>query len=151
MRFRFGSRRQGAFSIIEAVVAMAVVGTLFVALYSEITWGFMTIRLARENLRATQVMLERLETVRLYTWEQIEAGYMPATFKAAYYAESSTNMSGVIYNGTFEVLPAPFTNNYSGTMKLVRVSVEWESGHKSRQRSMETYVCQYGLQNYISF
>src|SRR5687767_14388252 len=60
-----------AFSIIEVLVALAIAGVLFTSLYAGISAGFVVIETARENLRATQIMVEKLETIRLYTWEQI--------------------------------------------------------------------------------
>ena len=49
----------GGFSLVEAVMAMVIRGITVVALLSGVTSGMLTMRMARENLRATQIMVER--------------------------------------------------------------------------------------------
>ena len=48
-----------AFSMIEVTMSMGVIGVSVAALFSGFTSGFFTMQLARENLRATQIMLEK--------------------------------------------------------------------------------------------
>src|SRR3954464_142977 len=64
-------RMVAAFSLVETTVGMSILGTVAAALMTGVTTGFFTMQLARENLRATQIMLEKVETIRLYTWDQI--------------------------------------------------------------------------------
>src|ERR1051325_3009125 len=79
------SQKLAAFSLVEAVVGMGVIGTVVGALMSGITTGTFTMRMARENLRATQIMLEKVETIRLYSWEQIKTpNFIPSSFTATY-------------------------------------------------------------------
>src|SRR5436853_4683929 len=59
------------FTLIDALFAMVISGVMFTALYAGLAFGFKVIRFARENTRATQIMLEKMETIRLYTWEQV--------------------------------------------------------------------------------
>src|SRR5947199_10686073 len=78
-------RAQAGFSLIEAMIGMGVVGTVIGAMLSGITSGTFTMRLARENLRATQIMLEKVVTIRLYSWDQIiTANFIPTTFNETY-------------------------------------------------------------------
>ena len=53
------ARRLAAFTIVEATVGMGIMGTCVAALFSGFTSGFFTMQLARENQRATQIMLEK--------------------------------------------------------------------------------------------
>ena len=70
-----------AYSMVELLVAMAVLGVMFVSLYSGFSAGFAIIELARENLRATQILQEKMETIRLYTWDQVNTpGFIPTNF-----------------------------------------------------------------------
>src|SRR5690242_12164798 len=70
-------RRQKAFSLIEVTVGMGILGTVVGAVLSGFTSGIFTMKMARENLRATQIMLERMETIRLYSWDQVtSASYL---------------------------------------------------------------------------
>lgn len=141
--------RSEAFTLVEVMISVAVVVVSFISLYSGISMGFAVISVARENLRATQILQEKMETMRLYNWDQINtAGFVPATFRAPFYPNGPTN-SGLIYSGSLEVVPAPMSENYSNDVRLVVLKINWASGHVARQREMQTYVSRYGLQNYI--
>src|SRR5688572_25920931 len=96
-----GGRSQIGFTFVEVLVAIAVSAFLFLSLYGGFSSGWMVTELSRENLRATQVMVEKMETIRLYNWTQINSnGFVPATFTDTYYP-SATNQSqrGLVYNG----------------------------------------------------
>src|SRR5687768_18127569 len=94
------SLREQAYSLVEVLVAVVVLGVMFVSLYSGFSAGFAIIELARENLRATQILQEKMETIRLYTWDQINtAGFIPTNFVENFYAVGATNASGLVYTG----------------------------------------------------
>jgi prepilin-type N-terminal cleavage/methylation domain-containing protein len=83
-------RQKAAFTLVEVMIAVAILGIMFVALYGGMSSGFAVTQLARENLRATQIMLERMEGIRLYNWEQVVYSNMvPTTFVAHYYPLAS--------------------------------------------------------------
>ncbi|MGZ5543871.1 MAG: type IV pilus modification PilV family protein, partial [Limisphaerales bacterium] len=65
------SRVSSAFTLVEAMVGLAVVAFALVSLYAGITYGMSLTEVTRENLRATQLVLEKFETIRLYTWDQL--------------------------------------------------------------------------------
>jgi prepilin-type N-terminal cleavage/methylation domain-containing protein len=141
-------RAQAAFTLIESMLAMALVGTVTSALLTSFTSGAFTLQMARENLRATQVMLERMETVRLYSWDQVNrSGFIPSTF-TAYYDPNSTN-HGVVYQGAFTWAPVSLAVPYANQMTQLTVQVTWETGGLVRTRSYTTYIARNGLQNYI--
>jgi prepilin-type N-terminal cleavage/methylation domain-containing protein len=82
----------GGFTLIEAMVAMAVVGILIGALYSGVTWGMGNYQRARETMRATEILTEKLDSVRLFNWDQITNGTsIPASFTASFDAEKDPN------------------------------------------------------------
>jgi len=63
---------------------MGMIGTVVAAILSGIMTGTFTMRMARENLRATQIMLEKVETIRLYSWNQVTSnGFIPTDFVAS--------------------------------------------------------------------
>jgi prepilin-type N-terminal cleavage/methylation domain-containing protein len=141
-----------AFSMIELLVAMAVLGIMFISLYSGFSAGFAIIQLARENLRATQILQEKMETIRLYTWDQINtAGFIPTTFKENFYAvgTNTNNAAGLIYTGSVTIAQAPLVASYSNDLKSVNIRVRWASAGVERTREMTTLVTRNGLQNYI--
>jgi type II secretory pathway pseudopilin PulG len=141
-------RTLAAFSLAEVTVGMGLLGTVVGALFSSLTSGFFTMQLARENLRATQIMLEKVETIRLYSWSQLNTpGFIPTNF-TAYYDPQATN-SGVLYSGTLTLSPAPINASYSNDLKQVTVRVNWQTGSLPRTREFTTYVARNGLQSYI--
>ena len=141
--------KQAATSLIEVLVALAVMGIVFISLYAGFSSGFGIIQLARENLRGTQIMLEKMETIRLYTWTQINSnGFIPNSF-TNYYDPNRGSASGVEYHGRLTITDSPITADYGRQMKQVRVEVEWMCGTVQRRREMTTLISRYGLQNYI--
>src|SRR5439155_13882984 len=112
-----GAERAVGFTFVEVLVAMAVVGVTLITLCAGIGGGFSLIRMARENLRATQVMVERMETVRLYNWDQICAtGFVPTPFQTPYYSEGGVT-SPPIYVGTVVITNPPMNIPYTNDIK----------------------------------
>jgi len=157
MKIRISSQRRAeagskAFTLMEVLVAVAIIGVQFVTLYLGMTQGFGIVQVSRENLRATQILQEKMETIRLYTWDQItNAGFIPPTFTAPFFPAGQTNL-GVNFQGTMTIsdVPSPLSNaSYASDLKLVVVQVNWTSGNVQRKRDMRTMVSHYGLHNYI--
>jgi len=142
-----------AFSLLEALVGMVLAGIMCGALYAGLAWSFTSLRLTRENLRATQILTEKMETIRLYTWEQltVETNFLPTNFTARYYPAGATNGvgAGTLYEGRLQVSPLAFGANYDDDLVKVTVEVDWTTGGLRRSRKLSTFVSQYGLQNYI--
>lgn len=137
-----------AMTLIETLIGMAIFGILFVSLYAGISSGLAIIRSARENLRATQVMLEKMETIRLYSWDQVtQSGFIPPSFSAPFWPADGG--SGLQYQGTLTITNVAFNESYSAEMRQVIVSVTWNSGNLVHRREMRTMVSRYGLQNYV--
>src|SRR6266487_2661671 len=83
-----------AFSLVEVTVGLGIIGTVVGAMLSGIMTGTFTMRMARENLRATQIMLEKVETIRLYSWDQVnnKNGFnIPTDFTATYDPQGTPN------------------------------------------------------------
>ena len=158
-------RRKAAgagFSLVEVMVGIAVFGVIFVSLYAGVTFGLNSVQLARENLRATQILLEKMEVIRLYNWEEVNTpGFIPATFQATYSPGATTTTvqgnkevvvpaEGVTYFGTITVTNAGLTvENYRQNIKRVDLTVRWTTGRLQRSRSLSTLVTQDGLQAYV--
>ena len=146
-----GERRiTAAFSLTEAVVALAVGGIMIVSLYSGMTSASFSMRMAREDARATQIMLDKIEVVRLCSWEQInDKKFMPSTFTTPIYPELGTN--GPLMTGTLTIDKVPtLPVTYKDAVALVTVRVTWgEKGKMQRSRQMSTYVSQHGITKYL--
>lgn len=143
-------RTAHGFTLVEVTVSLGVLGLAVLATYGGITAGISGIRLARENLRATHILIDKLEAVRLYTWSQVNTpGFLPATFTEPYDPLTTNLSSGVLYSGTVQVEPYPVATTYATDMRVVRVTVQWQTGGLPRSRQMSTYVSRSGLQNYL--
>jgi len=143
--------RAGAFTLPEVLIATALIGFSSLALFAGFQQSFNLVETHRENLRATQILQEKMEVVRLYSWAQVtNAGFIPSTFTDTFDPTAGTNNSGVTYTGAVIVTNAPITETYSNDLRLVNVSVSWTNGvGTAHTREMTTMVAHYGLQNYI--
>jgi hypothetical protein len=155
MRLRRGEyitlSRSRAFTLVDAIFAMAVAGVMFTALYAGLAFGFRIIKMARENTRATQIMLEKMETIRLYKWEQItNAGFIPTNaFLVPYYSIGGTNTS-LMYTGQVSIQPSGLPWTYAHDMRKVNIRIDWSSmGGTNRTRTMTTFVSRNGMQSYV--
>jgi len=111
------------------------------------------VRANRENLRASQILVNRMEGLRLYTWSQLVYSNMaPATFTEYYYPLGSSNAQGIVYSGRMIISEAkldPPATYGTNRMRRVTVNLNWSTGGIPRSRTMSTLVAQYGTQNYI--
>ena len=131
-------------------MAAGLIGVISVTLYIAIAQGFAATQVARENLRATQILQEKMETIRLYGWDQINVpGFIPVSFTNWYYPAAPASDRGAVYLGTTVVTNTPLNSSYADEMKWVKVQITWTSNNIRRERSMQTFVSHYGLQNYV--
>lgn len=145
---------RAAYTLVEVVIAVAVVTVLFVSLYIGLSFGFAMTESNREDLRATQIILERMEGIRLFTFEQLDDPvYNPRSFTNYFYPLAVGSQSkGIAYFGTLQVLSNLTLNpvaTYGNNMKKVSVTINWTSGSAVYRRTMSTYVSRHGVQNYI--
>jgi len=142
--------RSQAFTLVEILVATAVLGVMFLSLYVGVSAGFGIIQVARENLRATQILQEKMETIRLYTWDQITTtNFVPNGFTEYFYSDGTNVDKSLTYKGTVSISPSGLTESYSNDVKKVNIKVTWASGKITRSREMKTFVSTHGLQFYI--
>ena len=144
-------RRQSGQTFAEVMVAMAVLGFMLVSLYAAFSSGFAVLRVARENLRATQILEERMEVMRLIRFDDALPGFIPTNFTAAFYINSSNSMiaGGFDYTGKVSITKSPVSESYAADLRMIRINLSWKSGNVMRNREMTTFVSRYGLQNYI--
>src|SRR5712664_3238219 len=118
--------RAGAFTLPEVLVAAGLIGFSGLALFTGFQQSFNLVESDRENLRATQILQEKMEMIRLYSWDQVtNSGFIPSSFSEAFDPTAATNSSGVTYAGTVIVTNAPITETYSADMRLVNISLSW--------------------------
>lgn len=149
-------RRHQAFFLLEATIGMALLGLVFMALYTGLVSTTYSVHLSRENLRATQLMAEKLDTIRLYGWNKIalDQFYIPnAVIDVPVYSDdpsqAGNNATPRLFNVEVFIEPAPITEPYAVDLRMVTVKLTWQTGKMNRTRSMSTLVSRYGLFRYV--
>jgi len=141
----------GAFTLVEVVIASALFVISSVAGYLALAQNFQIIQAMRENLRATQILQDKTEIVRLYTWQQLTNGAFVPKYFTNYFNPSGRagETQGASYYGTVTIGNAPMTESYAGDLKLVTFRLSWTNSNVPHQREISTLVSHYGLHNYI--
>jgi Tfp pilus assembly protein PilV len=145
---------QSAFTVAEVVVAVLVLTVVATAYYAGLSYGFEITQSSRENLRATQIMMQKTEAIRLCTWSQLTN---TINFKENYDPLGATNKTaGTLYAGALSTNSAsaiPDTVSYKKNMRQVTVTIYWTNYNGKtpvvHSRQMQTQVARYGLQNYL--
>ncbi len=142
-----GRLSQRGFALVEILIAGCILAMSVVSVYSGYSFGFSLIRASQEDVRADQILLQKMETIRVYPWTQTApgSGIIPTTFTASF-APGATS-SGTTYNGTIAITAAPISESYSNTLRQVTVSLNWISGGVTHRRSMTTFVSQNGIES----
>jgi hypothetical protein len=147
------NHRQAAFTVAEVAVAVFVLGTIGGGFCLALTSGFSMLQTTREDLRATQILMQKIEAVRLCTWSQLSN----FSFSESYDPLNGTNQAaGAVYFGNVSIGPAtsiPNTASYAPNVCQVTVNLNWTNYSKGtaipHTRQMQTQVARYGLQNYV--
>jgi len=131
---------------------------VFVSIFSIMTVGLFVSGSSRENLRATQIMLDKMEGIRLYSPAQLtNASFLLQTFTNWFCETNNIGLPnvqgyGVMYTGSITIAPVNFAASYSSNMHQVTVNVGWTSGgqgNMAHTRSMSTFYANQGLYNYV--
>jgi prepilin-type N-terminal cleavage/methylation domain-containing protein len=144
--------RQGAFTLVEMVVATAILGIAGVSICGAIGFLFNSVQYARENLRATQILAQTTEVIRLCNWDQTNPtnNFIPTSLTVPYFTDNATVTNGPFYQLSVTITnPPPLGASYSNDLRMVVVNATWSSGRVTHSRSVSTYVSQWGLQNYV--
>lgn len=145
-RFATWKEAEAAFTLVELMVGAGILALTMVALYGAFSFGFSTIKLSQEEVRADQILVQKLETLRVYNWTNIVNNYIPTNFTEWFSATGGVNYDGAVNITSF--VPSVANESYSNSLRQVTVSVGWISGGVPRVRTMTTLVSQYGIQNY---
>jgi prepilin-type N-terminal cleavage/methylation domain-containing protein len=154
-QIRHGHGGRSAFTLPEILITVVMLGILVISLYAGLSAGFALVELSRDDLRATQVLMEKLEAVRLCTWNQLAS--FPRSFQQRFDPLSKNPSAGdVVFHGTVSIEPPgaiPDSAPYKTNMRLVTVALYWTNQHGGdaivRSRQMQTEVARYGQQNYL--
>jgi len=141
------SKAAAAFTLIEVLTAIGIIGIVSVSLYAGLAMSFDSVRNSRLELRATHILTEKLEALRLFNWEQVNtSGFIPGKFTERF---DPTNKLSVLYEGEITLTNAAVASAYNSTMRKVVAQVTWATPQGKRTKKMETFISQYGIQNYL--
>lgn len=139
-------------TLVELAVAVCILALAGGAIVTSVNYGMFMIRLTRENARATQVLLEKAQTLRMYNWDQVvySNGLVPSTFTAVYDPQAPTGQQGVVYYGTITNTAVPFQASYSNKMRACTIGLRWTTeGRIHHTRTLTTYIAADGVRNYV--
>jgi PAS domain S-box-containing protein len=156
--FQNPNRATWAYTLVEVLMSVGILAIMMVSLYAAFISGFTSIKTTREELRATQILTQKLEAIRLCTWAQLSN--CPTSFREYYDPLGITNSStgGAIYAGTFSTTDVatniPDSLSYKPSLHLITVTVTWTNYINNNRpiihtRQMQTLSAYNGLQNYI--
>lgn len=128
------------------MIAGSLLAFFVFSMYTAFSFGFATIKVSQESVRADQILVQKMETLRMYDWTKINSTFIPTNFSTTLI--TSNGGSGVTYNGTISIAPAPVTESYSNTLRQVTATISWVSSGVPRSRSITTFVSQNGILNY---
>jgi hypothetical protein len=135
------------------MVGVAMIAIMGGAMYTGIGFAFNSLRLSRENLRASQILQGKMEVVRQYNWDQVVtySGFIPTTFSEPFFADNPTNASSNFsYTGSVIVTNVPgFTESYSNDLRMIKIQLTWKTGKVIHTRQATTFVSQFGMQKYV--
>lgn len=135
-------------------MATLAAATMLLALYASFGIGYSIMKVTREDLRANQIILQRMEAIRLSSFNELKDPAKYPTSSTEYYSESgkANGNGGVAYTVTYNAASGPTTlpPSYRTNVLVVTVGASWTSGKLQRNRSTQTYVARNGIQTYVS-
>ena len=154
---RFASDAKQAargFTLLETLVSVLLASITLSALYACFAGGWNLIRVTSQDLRATQILLQRMERIRLCDFSQATDQVLNPSSSKEYFDPKNQNAGG---GGVSYAITCAITTPSSGSlpeayrtnMLLVSVAAWWTNGTQVFNRSMETYVARDGMQSYV--
>jgi type II secretory pathway pseudopilin PulG len=144
-----------AFTLAETIVAAAVMAIMFASFFGGLSLGLKVVGSARETLRATQILGEAMETIRLSKWDVVQSTNFTMPFNPT--ADVTNVVGSGQYGLTYNVQVTVVTNSsaftlsesYKPDVKEVTAQLSWRSGSLWKTNEMKTFVARYGLQPYL--
>ncbi len=149
-------RPRAAYTLAEVMVSVFLLALITVSLFTAFSSGLALVELARENLRATQILAQKMESIRVLTWDQgLDPLKANPTF-IEWYDPNHPN-TGVAYQGILTTSAAPpgTPADYANELRTVTVTLYWTNYLRGspepivRSRQMQTCVARNGMQNYV--
>ena len=154
------ARQRAGYTLVEVMCAIFIVAIAVTALFYGFNNGFAILRTTREDLRATQILMQKTEAFRLFTWAQLTNVQNTSPTFTEYYnpSGSTSNSAGTLYYGTLSTVGVatniPDSVPYKGNLHLITVTVKWTNNigkqAVAHSRQMQTLSALAGMQGYLS-
>jgi hypothetical protein len=140
------------------MIGTGILGFVGASIFWGLTAGNQLIASSREDLRATQILLQKMEAIRLFTWNQVNStNYLTSNFTEDYDPLGTTNRTAGAKYRCFVTAATPAAGElpeaYRTNMRTITVTLYWTNYIGSRvvahQREMQTRVACNGMQNYV--
>jgi prepilin-type N-terminal cleavage/methylation domain-containing protein len=159
MKIRRNLRNAKAFTLVEVILSVTIIGIAAAGLMACFTGSFCVMRMARENQRATQILMERAEALRVFSWAEITNTVvssnglktLPTSFTDWYIPTNGTGGIGAVYTGHITNITPSWSGgaSYLTNMREIDINVTWTTDGIARSRTLTTYVARDGVQNYV--
>ena len=145
-----------AFTLVEVLCSITIAAIMAAVLFAGLDGGFAILRVTRDDLRATQILLQKTEAFRLFTWAQLSNS--PTTFVEYYNPLGTSNSTaGTVYYGTINAIGTatniPSSATYRTNIHLITVTLFWTNDFTgklvSHSRQVQTMNAIGGMQNYL--
>jgi prepilin-type N-terminal cleavage/methylation domain-containing protein len=133
-------KSKNGFTLMEVMIATAILGVVLASVIALGAQSFRYVSDIRRAARASQVLQQKLEDIRLLSWSQMQA--LPSTF-------TDPNDAAGIYSGSISQSPY---DSYGGatTLMTVTLTVTWTNQTGALlSKSLSTLVSNNGLNKYI--
>jgi len=138
---------------VDLLVSIALVSACFLLLHRGKAGGTDRAALAAEIVRANQIVVERIETIRRCRWDQINSnGFIPTSFTEHFLPPVSAgkNCSAptpgvgpkgeITYYGTITISNAAVAGVYKAELKELTVALNWTHSNGPRSYYLKTFV-----------
>jgi general secretion pathway protein I len=124
-------RGQGGFTLVEVVVAMAILGISLVLVIELFSGGLRLGRASEEYTVAAQLARQKIEEIALY--KQVKEGIEEGEFDSTYRWQMEVKK--------IDLLPLANETDYKPPADLYQIQVRiiWKSGSKERTTRVETF------------
>ncbi|HEX9046562.1 MAG TPA: prepilin-type N-terminal cleavage/methylation domain-containing protein [Verrucomicrobiae bacterium] len=149
-------RRHAGYSLVEVLCAIAVASIAITALFYGFKNGVAILRTTREDMRATQLLVQKTEAFRLYTWQQLSNAPTKLTeyyFPASVTSSNADTLYYLTISATDPATNIPDTIGYKTNIHLITVTVDWtnyiDKKPVAHRRQMQTLNALNGMQSYL--
>ncbi len=130
-------RAVAAFSLVENLIAIALVALVGISLTGMVVMAGKLARSARQDIAAAEILEAKLEALRTCSWNQLQtAGFVPTNFSF---------FNDTTFNGTITLQPLASSESYKTNLVEVIIQVDWQTDNRPRNLAVTSYISRYGF------